>query len=146
MGKNRAILAVNGFSQNIVQCSSGSYQNKVLVDASAIPEGVIIKAINLVSEDASNPRYVNLKVYDGATAYFLGVIPVPAYSGTKSDGTVASVKGLDETKIKGLEKDIQGNYILKLKGGWRLEISTTADPTTGNITGLASYEIITADA
>lgn len=82
-------------------------------------EGYIVKAINLTSNDTV-ARYFELSLYDGANTFVLGTVAVAISSGQSSTGNVASVNVLDSTLLKGLERDISGNSVIKLPSGWEL--------------------------
>lgn len=153
MGKQRTPLFINGFIQNPVNIVPGDgTDKKVLLSTTGYAEGLIVKSMNIATTEVTNAMRLFLFLNTSAdglsgTDYPLGVVLVPLEAGTKSDGTVVSVKGLDETKIRGLQKDIQGNYILKLKGGYSLKGSVSTALGSGKAMSiLTEADIITADA
>lgn len=152
MGKQRTPLFINGFIQNPVNFATADSTNKkVLLSTTGYAEGLIIKAINIASTDTAIIHKLTLWLNTSAdglsgTDYPIGVLIVPIEAGTKNDGTVVSVKGLDEIKIRGLQKDIQGNYIIKLEGGYSLKGSLTATATADKaVSVIVDADIITAD-
>ncbi|HOW51741.1 MAG TPA: hypothetical protein PLV42_06830 [bacterium] len=98
------------------------------VDVIAAPVGGCkIDALPITSIDTS-AKIVALQIVQTSPAKTikLGQILVPAESGTKSDGTVLPVNGLDATRLKYLQKDLAGNYYLKLKYGQKLQAAAVA--------------------
>ena len=102
------------------------------VDVYAAPVGGCrIDAICITSIDTS-AKIVDLQIVQTSPAktIHLGQILVAAESGRKSDGSVLPVNGLDATRLKYLQKDLAGNYYLKLKYGQKIQAAAVARLTT----------------
>jgi hypothetical protein len=81
-------------------------------------EGSRIDAIVITSTDTV-ARTVLLQINNGGTISQLGHITVPANAGT--DGSVASVSGLNRGNLPWLKIDANGNPYINLNSGMNLE-------------------------
>lgn len=144
MAMNEKFYAEAGFGNfGIAFLPADTNVNKNLFTNSAV-EGVIVKAINISSNDSA-AEYFELSMYDGANTFILGTIPIPISAGQSATGAVPSVNLLDGANIKGLERDINGNYIIKLAGGWSLRGRMIGTITSGKqITVTGFYASMTA--
>lgn len=116
-----------------VVTSAGGTTAVLVGDASGVSAGSndsILKSISIVSTDtvASNiGLYIDPN--NGGTKYLLGVVPVPALSG--SNGTVAAVNALGSTLMPQLQYDAYLNKILCLQAGAMLYVAPLVALSSG---------------
>ncbi len=101
-------------------------------------EDVIVTSLSIVSDDTAA---LNAALYlnDGTTDYQVGLIPVPAGSGT--DGTNPAINGLSAAVLPFLSSDSASNPVLKIKSTWKLRAALSVAATTGKtVTVVATIE------
>lgn len=96
----------------------------------------IVKGFFVTSTDTAD---VNLKVVvnDGTTDFLLGVVRIPAGSGT--DGALPNVDVLGSPLLQGLPFDNKGKRCLPLKNGYVLKVGVLAA-----VTATKQVDVITA--
>ncbi len=142
MSKNETFYAVSGFNMFGKQITPA--ETTVAQTLHTAPtEGSIVKSINVSSSDTAI-RYMELSINDGVDDFILGTIEIPITAGQSVTGVVPSVNALDSANIVGLEKDIQGNNIIKLAPSYILKARMIATITSAKAVDiLGSYESIT---
>ena len=148
MSKNKQFYAVSGFANIAVNMDDNDTTvAKILHTASE--EGSVIKSLNVSSSDGAI-LFMELSILNkaGTVTSVLGTFAIPATAGQDAAGAIPSVNVLDSDNIVGLEKDIQGNNILKLGDSCvlraRMLATMSASPAQVDIFG--SYDIFTAVA
>ena len=147
MSKNKQFYALSGFGNiNVNMDDNDTTVAKIL--HTAPEEGSVIKSLNVSSSDGAI-LYMELSIVNkaGTVTAVLGTFPIPITAGQDgAAGAIPSVNALDSANIVGLEKDIQGNNIIKLGDlcvlKARMIAQISVSPAQVDIFG--SYDVLTA--
>lgn len=90
--------------------------------------GSCIEFLNCATTDTA-ANNVTFYLNDGTTSYTLGVVQVPATSGTLYN--IPAVSIFASANISSLTYDANGNKVLMLASGWSLQASVLAAVTSG---------------
>jgi hypothetical protein len=103
---------------------------KALLTAGA--NGTKVLSIGVVSDDTVD-RYLQLFLYDGATAYIAGTKLIPDLSGT--NGTDPAIDLLDTLMLPWLDSD--GEFFLP--SGWSIRVAPTVAITAAKTMTVVGY-------
>ena len=143
MTKNTIAVFENGaVNEPLSMVNGDSTTEKTVFTAPA--EGCTLKMLSIASTSSAD-ELLKVSLNNGATSYIIGQVPVPLTAGTDSAGAVPPVSGLNADNFPQLEKDLAGNPIIKMDGGWKLNINAVTAITDGKVDIVAIYDSITAD-